>query len=195
MARSELLDMDHGQQGWDTVHNDNMAKIGSAPFPVVEYATVGALPAANANDRCLASVTADGSLWISDGASWRHVGFKVKDADGLGSCQVIRKAFAAGAGGAPDDVTIYNANAPFLFRVVDVKVLISTNVGGATVTLRDAAAGAGNALSDALDAATTGTKRDAALTATGTVAEGGSLILRRSDSGVAGEIVVLIERE
>lgn len=121
----------------------------------------------------------------------------VADAVGLSALQTIRKAFTAGGGGAPDDVVIYNANAPFGFRVVDTAALISTAIASETVTLRDAAAGGGNALSDDLDAATVGRKRDpaATVTATGTVAVAGTLVLRRSDNGLAGEVIVTIRPE
>lgn len=118
----------------------------------------------------------------------------VADAAGLGGLSVIRKPFAAGGGGAPDDVAIYTADAPFDFQVLDVTAIIATNVGGSTVTLRDTAGGAGTALSDALDSATTGVKRNSTLTATGGIAAGGSLVIRRSDSGIAGELIVLIQK-
>lgn len=118
----------------------------------------------------------------------------VVDGAGLGAAAVIRKAFVAGGGGAPDDVAIYTTNAPFGFRVLDVFVLIGTAIALSTVTLRDTAGGGGAALSDALDSATTGVKRNAALTATGTIALNGSLVLRRSDNGVAGEVVILIQK-
>jgi hypothetical protein len=118
----------------------------------------------------------------------------VVDAAGLGAMAVIRKAFPAGGGGAPDDVAIYTADAPFGFRVVDVFVLISTVIALSTVTLRDTVGGGGAALSDSFDSAVAGLKRNALLTATGTIALGGSLVLYRSDSGVAGEVIILIQK-
>ncbi len=118
----------------------------------------------------------------------------VVDADGLGVASVIRKSFAAAAAGTADDVTIYSANAPFAFRILDAFVLVETNIGGSTLTLRSATAGGGSALSDALDSATTGVKRNEAITSTPTVAANGTLVVRRSDRGVAGEVVLLIQR-
>ncbi len=115
----------------------------------------------------------------------------------VGVPSVFRVPFAAGGGGAPDDVTILAA-AGFAFYVLDAQVLISTAVGGATAQLRDAAAGAGNALSDAFDAASTGRKRDTGAgtsNATPIVAQGSPLVLRRSDNGIAGEAIVTIVRE
>lgn len=107
----------------------------------------------------------------------------------------IYKVLATGGtSGTADDVAIYIANAPFKFRILDVKLIVSTNVSSATVTLRDTAGGAGAALSDALSVTTTGIKRDAALTVLSTVAAGGSLYVHRSDRSMVGEIVITIER-
>jgi hypothetical protein len=116
------------------------------------------------------------------------------DATGLGIVMAITVPMVAGAAGTADDVAIYTADAPFAFRVLDTVLFISTLINPSTVTLRDAAAGAGNALSDALVSTTTGTKRNTALTALGSVALGGSLVLRRSDRGVAGTAVIYIQR-
>lgn len=116
------------------------------------------------------------------------------DADGLAPQMTIRKLFAAAGPGVADDVVIYSANAPFGFRVVDVKVLISTPIAAATVTARNGLAGGGSALSDDLAAATVGTRRDLLLTATETVPINGTLVLRRSDNGVAGEVIVTIAK-
>jgi len=118
----------------------------------------------------------------------------VVDAAGLAALAVIRKAFVAAGPGAPDDVAIYTADAPFGFRVLDCFVLIATAIVATTVQLRDTAGGGGAALSDALSSAATGVVRNAALTATGTIALGGTLVLRRSDNGVAGEVIILIAK-
>lgn len=61
-----------------------------------------------------------------------------------------------------------------------------------TVQLRDATAGAGNVLSDSIVAAATGALLNTLKTATDTIATNGTLVLRRSDSGVAGEVVVFL---
>jgi hypothetical protein len=125
------------------------------------------------------------------------------DAAGLGGLdagvafsQTIRKTFAAGAGGSADDVVIFNATtpAPFAFVITDVTAIISTAVSASTVQLRDTAAGAGTTLSDALATASTGVKRNAAATTAPAVARGGTLIIRRSDSGIAGQVLVGIVR-
>jgi hypothetical protein len=117
----------------------------------------------------------------------------VADGAGLSTLGVIRKAFVAGVG--TEDVAIYAANSPYTMRIVDVELIVSANIGGATVTLRSALAAGGVALSDALDAATTGHKRDAILTATPTLAAGSSLVIRRSANTVAGEMLIWFRKE
>ncbi len=101
----------------------------------------------------------------------------------------IRVAVTAGTPGTADDVTIYNANAPFAFRILDVLWLDATAIALSSVQLRDTSGGGGAALSSVLTAAVTGTARNND-TATRTVALNGSVFLRRSDRGVAGEILI-----
>jgi hypothetical protein len=108
----------------------------------------------------------------------------------------IFSSFAAGGGGSADDVEIFPAGAlPFKFRVLDFLVYVATAVGASTIEARDEAGGAGNVLASA-DSATTGRQTNAE-TVTG-VADPGStkgLFLRRSDSGVAGEAVLIVRPE
>jgi hypothetical protein len=115
--------------------------------------------------------------------------------DGVAQTLTVRKTFAAGAGGAPDDVAVFNANAPYAFDILDVTLLVGTAVSLSTCQLRSASGGAGSAQSDALSSATTGTKRNAAATAAVAVAKGASVFLRRSDSGVAGEVLITLARK
>lgn len=122
----------------------------------------------------------------------------VADGDGLSTLAVIRVPFTAGGGGA-DDVVVYNANAPFKFRVLDSLVLVSTaGAGGSTAQLRDAAGGAGNALSMTFSTAAQGLVRDdgtGTTYATQVVTAGGTLALRRTDNTCAGEVIINIRRE
>lgn len=115
------------------------------------------------------------------------------DAAGLSPVLTIRKAFTAGGGGAPDDVVIYSANAPGL-RILGVDLIISTAVALATATLRDATGGGGSAVSAALSAAAAVRVPDLVSTATFTIAPNGTLVLRRSDSGIAGEVVIRVAK-
>ena len=120
------------------------------------------------------------------------------DSVGLSPLETIRVAFTAGVPGTADDVVIYNANAPFKFRILDSTVLISTLVALATVQLRDAVGGGGNALSDAFLASALARLRDTNVgiaNVTPIVNVGGTLTIRRSDRGVAGEVIVVIRRE
>lgn len=107
---------------------------------------------------------------------------------------VITQAMTAGAAGTADDVTIYDATAPFAFRILDVWALYSAAVIGSTIQLRSATGGGGSARSSVLTSAATGTQRNND-TATQTVGSSGSLYIRRSDRAVAGRIMVLAVRE
>ena len=118
--------------------------------------------------------------------------------EGLSGVSVIRQIFAAGGGGSPDDVIIYNASAPFPFRILDSQVIVSTAVGASTLQLRGATGGGGATYSDAFDSGSTGRKRDTGAggdDATDLIAKSGTLVLRRSDTGVAGEILLFVRRE
>ena len=53
---------------------------------------------------------------------------RLPDTTVINQMLVIRHAFAAAGGGSPDDVAIFNANAPFGFRIVDTRFYISTGV-------------------------------------------------------------------
>lgn len=116
------------------------------------------------------------------------------DASGLGLTVSQYVNVPAGAGGAADDITVFNAAVPYGMRLLDTVFVCLTAVGGSTVTLRTAAAGAGSALSDALSTATTGYKRDTTLTAAPTVAAASSIFLRRSDSAIAGQLILTFMR-
>ena len=100
-------------------------------------------------------------------------------------------AVTAGAGGAADDVTIYNANLPFRMRIVDAYFLTTAGeAGGRTVTLRSAAVGAGTAYTSAITCTATGKAFDNITTAPAVAAQNSSLFLRRSDSAIAGVLVI-----
>jgi hypothetical protein len=107
---------------------------------------------------------------------------------------IITQPLTAGAAGTADDVTIYDAAAPFAFRVIDCWALFSAAVIGSTVQLRSASGGGGSALTSALSSAATGTVRNND-TATRQVAAGGSVYVRRSDRAAAGRILILAVRE
>lgn len=122
------------------------------------------------------------------------LGHRPIDANDLSVTHIIRTQFVAGVGGGADDLVIYSANSPYIFRIVDSFAIISTAVGGSTLTLRSATGGAGSTLSSALSTASTGRKREAS-TSTPTLAAGSSLVWRRSNNGLEGEAFVLVRRE
>lgn len=114
-------------------------------------------------------------------------------ASSIGSNFSIYFPFTAGAGGSADDVTIFNANAPFAFRILKTLPYISGNLAANTIELRTAAGGAGTALSSTFDStlATEDPAITTPITATTTIAANGSIFIRRSDSAIAGEIICL----
>ncbi len=109
----------------------------------------------------------------------------------------IRWAFTAGAAGAPDDVTVYALNTvPFKFRVLDMYGVISTALAG-TIQAQPVTGGAGTILGEISSTATGHQTSTATVTTTQVVTPGSSvgLFLRRSDRGVAGEVVLHCRRE
>lgn len=105
----------------------------------------------------------------------------------------VRLTITAGGGGAADDVTLFDANCPTALRILDAQFMTSTNVGGSTVQLRSASGGGGSPLTTALSTAATGTARNNDVQ-TRTIALNGSAFLRRSDSGVAGTLILTCAR-
>lgn len=119
----------------------------------------------------------------------------IVEAAGQSPLIVITKTFAAGAGGSADDVTIFSANAPYAFQIVDSFIYVTTGIALSTATLRSATAGGGSAKSDAYVTTTPGVFRLLTLSALpSSIAANGTLVLRRSDNGVAGTIVMLIQK-
>jgi hypothetical protein len=108
----------------------------------------------------------------------------------------IYKAIPAGGGGAPDDVEIYPVGGlPFKVRILDLVVYVSTAVGASDAEIRDEPAGAGSLLASA---ATAAIGRNAnAEAGTGIAAPGAAkgLFVRRSDNGVACEVVITARAE
>lgn len=127
------------------------------------------------------------------------VGTTASPATGLGDGDVIRVPFAAGTPGTPDDVTIYALNAlPYKkMRIVDAHVMVVTAIGATTVQLRSAAAGAGTLCAEMATAATGRNGQTATVTASQVLTNGATvgLFLRRSDRGVAGEVVITVRPE
>jgi len=109
---------------------------------------------------------------------------------------VIYKAFAAGGGGAPDDVEVYPVGAlPFKMRVLDMVAYIAVAVGAASVEVRDEPGGAGTLLASTTAAAIGRSPNVEIATAIATPGPTKGLFVRRSDDGVGGELVLTIRPE
>lgn len=101
----------------------------------------------------------------------------------------------AGGGGAADDVSLFAANVPAAVEVIGASFLVTKEVVGSNVQVRDAAGGAGAPVSGPIDTAATGRALEATgggINTVGPWASGGSWFLRRSDSGVAGVLSILV---
>ncbi len=121
----------------------------------------------------------------------------VKDAGGIGVAQVLRVVLTSGgAAGTADDVSVYTANAPYKFRIVDAYAVIATAHAGA-MALYSLASGAGTKYCADIDPTSAGINRQVGTTptVTSTVAANGSLFLNRADRSVTGELFVTIIRE
>jgi hypothetical protein len=120
----------------------------------------------------------------------------VNAADPAAGTFTIRKAFTALGAGVPDDVTIWAANAlPFKFRVLDAIAYIGTAIALSTLDIRTRAGGAGTQLASTASATTgrqTNTLNGSVVATPGTL-EG--LFIRRSDRGVAGEVLLTCRLE
>ena len=69
-----LKSVESAKESWDATLNDDLDVLGMAgtPVPVPEFGSVGALPAANLYDRCVAMVsdTTGWTLYLSNGSVW-----------------------------------------------------------------------------------------------------------------------------
>jgi hypothetical protein len=76
MAKKTYVPLVSQLEGWDAQVNEGFATLFDGPIPIAEYASTGALPAANLNDRALAFVNDATYGWVlyqSDGSSWTMV--------------------------------------------------------------------------------------------------------------------------
>ena len=104
---------------------------------------------------------------------------------------VIIGTFTAGVTGQADDVLVTDVGIPGKCILIDAKLSVTTAKGAATVTLRDAAAGAGNALSNAISVAATGLIPWVPPSLP-TLAAGSGIYLRRSDRACAGSVILTL---
>jgi hypothetical protein len=111
-------------------------------------------------------------------------------AAGVGVPFVIPVVLTAGVPGTPDDITVYNGNAPFAFEIVRTDGRITASLAG-TIEGRTASGGGGSLLTDTFSGAALGpASMSLGLTTIATVAVSGSLFFRRSDRGIGGKMYV-----
>lgn len=117
----------------------------------------------------------------------------VIDSKGMSSASPELTAVILASTSGARDVVIYTSAFPFAAKLLDAQLMVSTAVSG-TLTVRDAAAGAGNALSQALSTTSAGRVRDNGTGQTAgsgvmpTIAKGSSLVLRMTAGDAAGTL-------
>lgn len=123
----------------------------------------------------------------------------VIDASGMsGASPRLVVTIAAGAAGARD-VVVYTSAFPFAVLLTDVQQMVSTAVAG-SITVRDALAGGGNALSAANSTAATGRVRDPGTGQTAgagvvpSLAKNSSLVLRMTAGDAAARVILEFAR-
>jgi len=111
---------------------------------------------------------------------------------------VVRMPFTAGVAGSPDDVAVFSAAAPlpFAVRILDVEVVFTTAIGSTNVALRSTTGGLGTDYSGALASGAAPSRQRTALdTGYPTAAAGTQMHIRRSDRGLAGQMLITLIRE
>jgi hypothetical protein len=122
----------------------------------------------------------------------------VAAADPAAGLITIRKPFTAGVAGTADDVTIYAAGAlPYKLRVLSAMAYIVTAIALSTIEVRSRAGGLGTLAGTLSSAATGNVDGTVPSNATVALATGATegLFLRRSDRGVAGEVILTCRME
>jgi len=115
----------------------------------------------------------------------------LKATTGLVPLVALDVSIPAGVATGADDVDLGELG--IKARIVDAQIVVGTaGTGGSTATLRDAAAGAGNALSDDLSTAATGRVRSDTLASVPTIAATDHLYVRRTDDSAAFTLVLLL---
>lgn len=102
---------------------------------------------------------------------------------------VIYAPLTAGITGAADDVLVTDS-VPTACRIVDVKAVVTTVGAGDTWTLRDAAAGGGNALSDAISVAVAGVIPWGVTAIPAALVAASDLYVRRTDDTTDGALII-----
>jgi hypothetical protein len=112
------------------------------------------------------------------------------NADGIFA---VLQLIPAGAGGSPDDVTVPITSVASDIQVIDSSFDVDTAVALSTGQLRSASGGGGSPITSAFDCSITGRRRDNDLSYLA-ITDGGSSFFRRSDSGIAGSLVLICKK-
>jgi hypothetical protein len=104
---------------------------------------------------------------------------------------VIHVPVVAGITGAADDVLVTDT-VPLACRIVDVKCVVTTVGAADTWTLRDAAAGGGNALSDAISVAVAGVIPWGVTALPADLVAASDIYVRRTDDTTDGAVVITL---
>jgi len=79
MSRPSHVTISSGLEAWDGEVSDNFDLAFSTPFPIAIYANFAALPAAGSYDECLAVISDEDILCISNGTTWKRIGYQAAD--------------------------------------------------------------------------------------------------------------------
>lgn len=74
MARPDHVPISSGLAGWDGEVDDNFDLIFVTPVPLADYASFASLPLVSDYDDCIAVITDEHLLVISDGTNWQRLG-------------------------------------------------------------------------------------------------------------------------
>lgn len=102
---------------------------------------------------------------------------------------VIYAPLTAGVTGAADDVLVTDS-VPLACRIVDIKAVVTTIGAGDTWTLRDAAAGGGNPLSNDISTAVAGVIPWGVTSIPADLVAASDLYVRRSDDTTDGVLII-----
>lgn len=73
MARPLLNSIAPGLAAWDADVDQNFSLLTESPLPVYVEDTVGELPTASSYEDCIALVSSDYGIYVSDGVSWENI--------------------------------------------------------------------------------------------------------------------------
>lgn len=171
------------------------AAVSQGRGPSIDVGDITSLSELNAAPdmrKLLDAVPAKVSVTVAPGTSdiqGADVGAVVDPRGMMSAAPRLVVTVAAGSAGARD-VSLYTANFPFPAQIIDQQIMVRTGVAG-TVTLRDALAAGGNALSAANSTTTATRVRDPGTGQTAgngippSIAAGSSLVLRMTAGDAA----------